>query len=114
MFSEATILKDQIANPDYDVLTGNEFDFGNYLQNNKLSFGYVDEDHPDEIRIYPKNFEGKQAISEMIEEYNASVEVAQKINVSDNIGELFSSFQIIVDAVSYVLIAFVSISLVVS
>ena len=114
VFSEATILKDQIANPDYDVLTGNEFDFGNYLQNNKLSFGYVDEDHPDEIRIYPKNFEGKQAISEMIEEYNASVEVAQKINVSDNIGELFSSFQIIVDAVSYVLIAFVSISLVVS
>lgn len=118
IFDEATILKDQLANPELDVLTGNEFissgTESNNLLNNKLNFGYVDESHPDEIRIFPKNFDGKRAITEMIEEYNASVGVDQKLNYSDNIGTLFSTFQVIIDAVSYILIAFVSISLVVS
>ena len=118
IFDEATILKDQLANPDYDVLTGNIFVTGgleqNNLLNNKLDFGYVDESHPNEIRIDRKNCDGKRVITEMINEYNDSVPAAQKVTVSDNIGALFSTFQVIIDAVSYILIAFVSISLVVS
>jgi len=76
--------------------------------------GYVDFSTPDSINIYPKDFDSKAAIMEEVEAYNAKQNDDDKIMYSDIVGELLNSVSIIIDAISYVLIAFVSISLVVS
>ena len=66
------------------------------------------------IYIYPKNFEAKQKIQELIDEYNQNAEPGEEITYTDYVGLLMSSVVTITDIISYVLIAFVSISLVVS
>lgn len=76
--------------------------------------GYVDFSTPDSINIYPKDFDAKAEIMNELEAYNAKQLDDDKILYSDMVGELLKSVNIIVDAISYVLIAFVSISLVVS
>ena len=85
---------------------------------NMSTFGYADLDDPFQITIYPKDFDSKNAISAMITAYNEKMEAAgedeKTINYTDIVGTLMSSVTDIVDAISYVLIAFVAISLVVS
>ena len=80
--------------------------------------GAVDLDKPSAINIYPKNFEAKDVISKSIEEYNQKQKDAGKeenvIEYSDMVGMMMSSVTTIVNIISYVLIAFVSISLIVS
>ena len=76
--------------------------------------GVVDMDNPSSIMIYPSSFENKDAIIQYIEDYNASVDEDHKITYTDYIGLLMSSVTTVIDAISYILIAFVSISLVVS
>jgi len=81
---------------------------------NLVKLGYQDKDEPSIIAIYFNSFEGKENFIKFIDEYNKSVDDETKINYSDLTGSLMSSVKTIVNAVSYVLIAFVSISLVVS
>ena len=81
---------------------------------NLVKLGYQDKDEPSIIAIYFNSFEGKENFIKFIDEYNKSVNDETKINYSDLTGSLMSSVKTIVNAVSYVLIAFVSISLVVS
>ena len=73
---------------------------------------------PTQIKIYPIDFESKQRIVDLIEQYNAQMQAAGHeegvIRYTDYVGSLMSSVTTIVDTISYVLIAFVSISLVVS
>ena len=69
---------------------------------------------PASINFYAKDFESKEKIEAFIAEYNENATDADKLEYSDLVGSLMSSVTIIVDAISYVLIAFVSISLVVS
>jgi ABC-type antimicrobial peptide transport system permease subunit len=69
---------------------------------------------PSSINFYAVDFESKEHIEAFIKEYNASVEEKDQMKYTDIVGALMSSVTIIVDAISYVLIAFVSISLVVS
>ena len=69
---------------------------------------------PASIYIYPKDFEAKDYISSKIDEYNAAAGEDGEIKYTDYIGLLLSSVTKIVDIISYVLIAFVAISLVVS
>ena len=69
---------------------------------------------PSSIYIYPKDFESKERIKELITEYNEEQKEEDVINYSDLVGILMSSVTSIVDIISYVLIGFVSISLVVS
>ena len=76
--------------------------------------GYVDFSTPDSINIYPKDFDAKTAIMNDLNSYNDKQTDDDKILFSDIVGELLKSVSIIIDAISYVLIAFVSISLVVS
>ncbi|MBR2586936.1 ABC transporter ATP-binding protein/permease [Candidatus Saccharibacteria bacterium] len=87
-------------------------------KNNLLKLGFQDRDEPSSISIYFASFEGKENFIAFINKYNDMVEAAGEkdkiINFSDTAGILMSSIKVIVDAVSYVLIAFVSISLVVS
>lgn len=80
--------------------------------------GSIDLDNPSGIYIYAKDFESKDAIKNIINDYNEqqrkNSKEANVINYNDVVGMLMSSVTDIVDIISYVLISFVSISLVVS
>ena len=76
--------------------------------------GYVDLDNPSAINIYASSFEAKDNISAAIEHYNASVPEEDQISYTDVVALLMSSITTIINVISYVLIAFVAISLVVS
>ncbi len=84
-----------------------------YDENMSL-LGYVDQGSPSTIYIYAASFEDKDEISSLIEEYNASVDEEDQISYTDYIALLMSSMTTIINAISYVLIAFVAISLIVS
>ena len=84
---------------------------------NLLSLGYQDMNQPSTISFYFKDFEAKEAFVEFLDAYNEDMEETDEekvIKYTDITGLLMSSVKTIVDSVSYVLIAFVSISLVVS
>jgi putative ABC transport system permease protein len=81
---------------------------------NLLALGYVREESPASIYLYASSFENKDEISALIEKYNDSVEEEEKISYTDYVALLMSSITTIVNAISYVLIAFVAISLIVS
>lgn len=86
----------------------------NTYEDNMELFGVSDPESPSAIYIYPKDFESKETLIDMIEDYNAGVEEADKITYTDYIGIMISGMSTIIDTISYVLIAFVSISLIVS
>ena len=86
----------------------------NTYEGNLKALGYVDIDNPTSISIYPKDFEAKERVNQIISEYNAQQNEDDKIVYSDTVAVLMSSVTTIIDAISYVLIAFVAISLVVS
>ncbi len=85
---------------------------------NLISLGYQDKDEPTFIAFYFNSFEGKEHFMDFIDKYNEKVlangEDDKEIKYTDTTGILMNSVKIIVNAVTYVLIAFVSISLVVS
>ena len=83
-------------------------------QKNLALLGDVNSDTPSAIYLYAATFEDKDEISALIDAYNATVEESKKISYTDYVGLLMSSVTTIVNAISYVLIAFVAISLVVS
>ena len=74
----------------------------------------VSYDAPSSISIYSDSFEAKDAIAACIDDYNNTASEENKISYTDYVGLLMSSVTKIVDVVSYVLIAFVAVSLVVS
>ena len=76
--------------------------------------GDAEKASPASINFYAKDFEAKDQIEAFIKEYNDGVEEADKLKYTDMIGVMMSSVSTIVNAISYVLIAFVAISLVVS
>ncbi len=78
------------------------------------SLSIVDEETPTSISIYPMSFETKDDIVAFIDDYNASQDDEKQIKYTDYIGLMMSSITTIINAITYVLIAFVSISLVVS
>lgn len=86
---------------------------GSY-EDNLSSFGKVSRDAPSSISIYADSFEAKEGISAAIAKYNETVEEGDEITYTDYIALLTSSITQIVDIISYVLIAFVAVSLVVS
>ena len=83
-------------------------------KSNLISLGYQDKEEPTYISFYFNSFSGKEHFLSFLDNYNNKVVEEKKINYSDTTGILMSSVRTIVNAVSYVLIAFVSISLVVS
>ena len=83
-------------------------------EGNLARLGVSDLSKPSSILIYPKDFEAKETLSELIKEYNAAAEDADQIQYTDYIGLLLSSVTTVINAISYILIAFVAISLVVS
>ena len=86
---------------------------GSY-DDNMTAFGWVSLDAPSSISIYADSFEDKDLIAGCIEDYNATASSENQIHYTDYVGLLMSSVTTIVDVISYVLIAFVSVSLIVS
>ena len=80
--------------------------------------GVIDLDKPSSINIYPKDFDSKEEIVNIINNYNEQEQEAGRdenvINYSDLVGVMMSGISTIIDVISYVLMAFVSISLIVS
>lgn len=139
--NDSDIVKNQKENPDINVFTGRSFDDINisidpsiytlsdvdiksYIENimdtkctyqdNLKKLGSVDTDDPDTINIYPKDFKSKDKIVDIIKKYNSKKSEADKITYTDTVGMMMKSVTSIVNVISYVLIAFVGISLVVS
>ncbi len=90
-----------------------EFSDSTY-ENNLFVLGDVKEESPSSIYLYASSFENKDMISAEIRAYNDSVGELKKIEFTDYVGLLMSSITTVLNAITYVLIAFVAISLVVS
>ena len=86
--------------------------------NNMKKFGWADYAKPASIDIYPKDFESKQSVIDILDGYNDKMDAAgdedKVVSYTDIVGALMSSVTTIVNMISYVLVAFVAISLVVS
>ena len=95
----------------YDTIT--EFSKSTYEANLK-ELGYMDLDSPSAINIYASSFENKDVIVAAIDKYNEGKDETEHIKYTDFMGIMMSSITTIIDAITYVLIAFVAISLVVS
>ncbi len=87
-------------------------------EGNLTKIGVADVDSPDSIQIYAKDFTAKEQITDLIEQYNSDMRAAGEdgkvLQYADYIGLLIGSVRTVIDAISYILIAFVAISLVVS
>ena len=105
-----TLTEAQLAASYDDVVVFSE---SNY-DYNMIKLGYVDLDKPAGISLYAASFEDKDTIEAAITAYNDSVSDLERISYTDYVGLMMSSVTTIIDAITYVLIAFVSISLVVS
>lgn len=101
----------------FDRFTPEEISSLSY-ENNLYLLGYAQIDDPSTIRIYPKSFEAKDAISDEISDYNDKAEEngrdSDVIHYTDMVALLMSSITGIISGIAYLLIAFVGISLVVS
>ncbi len=120
MVGDEAVVKSQMANNEIDVTTGGAFTADSSYDSNMLKFGYADEDKPASIAIYASSFANKDYIESYIASYNKKVEAEgedgkkDKISYTDYTGMMMSSITTIINAVSYVLIGFVSVSLIVS
>lgn len=83
-------------------------------QNEEKAFKEIDELTPETISIYIKEFESKAHVERFIEEYNENAEQGNEISYTDYAGMIMSTVSGIIDAITYILIAFVSVSLIVS
>ena len=108
----------QVENPTINALTGQEFDPENELitlESVKRMLGIADLSSPASITFYPHGFNEKQALEELIDEYNAlQTDEEYKITYDDIVGMMMAGISDVINIVAYVLIAFVSVSLIVS
>ena len=114
--NNSDVIKAQYATPEINVLTGEQFDVSNgeSLTKNLIDFGARDLENPTSIDIYPRSFEYKDKVELLIDEYNADKAEKDQITYNDYIGTMMGSITTIINAISYILIGFVSVSLVVS
>jgi len=108
---ELTTYTDDQCGTYYDEIM--EFSESSY-EDNLLALGYVDLEEPSTINIFASSFANKDVIEDIIAQYNEGKEELEKIKYTDYIGIMLSSITTIINAITYVLIAFVAISLVVS
>lgn len=151
---QSEIVQDQMAHPDINVFTGQEFANGerfsmdtltpeqmmqmqglsqdeilNYIttynnninasyDSNLSTLGVIELDEPSSIKLYASSFEDKEALDDLITEYNNLQEEQNKpaniLTYSDTVGVMLSGVQTVINMISYVLMGFVSVSLVVS
>ena len=112
----AYMLDDYLKNPDDEVLLNiydNYISPGSY-DDNMEDFGVISVDAPSQIDIYTDSFADKDSVAECIKKYNEKQKEENKIIYTDFVGLLMSSVTTIINVISYVLIAFVAVSLIVS
>lgn len=128
--NQSEVVKAQESQPETDITTGKEFGNGSTnlfqmlygtmnmdtssYENNLSQFGVVDLDCPQSIGLYADSFEQKDHIAECIDAYNQTVDEVDQIVYTDYTALLMSSITTIVNTISYILIAFVGVALVVS
>lgn len=118
--NETEIAKEQKSKQNINVFTGREFSVleETSYEENVSKLGICDLDSPSSINIYPIDFESKDKITADIEKYNEQKRSEGKeddvIQYTDMVATMMTSVTVIVNMISYVLIAFVSISLIVS
>ena len=93
-----------------EVLTFSDSSYDNNLK----KLGHVSLDNPSTINLYAASFEDKDTIEAVIAKYNKGVDEISKIKYTDYVGIMMSSITTIINAITYVLIAFVAVSLIVS
>ena len=117
--NKTDIYAKQMANKDINVLTGTKFDgLTNNFENIASTLAIYELDDPSIINVYPKDYESKQKILELIKKYNDE-KIAKKeddlvINYTDLMKTILDGVTKIVNVISFILIGFVAISLVVS
>ncbi len=116
---KTSIYEKQMNNPDVNVLTGLEFDgFGTSFESLCEELAIYDEKDPSSISIYLKDFDAKKKVTEMIDQYNEEKKKENRedlvIHYSDLMKSLVGGITNVVNIVSFVLIGFVAISLIVS
>ena len=120
--NESEVVLAQIASPNTSVVTQTSFDNTKPIQQQYQealsTLGYVDLNSPHSIHIYPTKFEDKEAINKFITDYNSAClnagEDNKVITYADTVGDMMSSISLIISAITYILIAFVGVSLIVS
>ena len=117
--SKTNLFKSQINNTNINVLTGEKFDgINDTYENIAKKLGIYQEDDPSSISIYPKDFESKQKLTELIDKYNEDKKNNNQtdlvVNYADLMKSLVGGISKVVNTISYVLIGFVAISLIVS
>ena len=113
----AAMLDRWLQNEPSDELLLNVYDeyiAGSSYGDNMAAFGKVSYDAPSSISIYTDNFENKDKIAECITAYNETVSEEERITYTDYVAMLTFSLTLIIDGISWLLIGFVSIALVVS
>ena len=93
-----------------EVLEFSEADY----ESNLRELGYVDPEDPAAINLYASSFENKEVIEDAIADYNETADEMEQISYTDYVGLLMSSVTTVINAITYVLIAFVAVSLIVS
>ncbi len=117
--NETDIAKEQLNNKNINVFTGEEFDnLSNSYEENLNILGIADLENPSTINIYPKDFESKEKIEDIINDYNEKKidnnEENLAISYTDIVGTMMSSITTIINNITYILIGFVAVSLIVS
>lgn len=108
---EITQYTDEMCARYYDEIL--EFSDSTY-EDNLIKLGCVDMDSPASVNLYASSFANKDVIKDAIAEYNENVDDLKEITYTDYVGLMMSSITTIINAITYVLIAFVAVSLVVS
>ncbi|MCR5056123.1 MAG: ATP-binding cassette domain-containing protein [Clostridia bacterium] len=105
---------DETAIKGYEIVTVKNVSENSFADNKKM-IGCIEKDSPKAINLYPETFENKEKIANIITKYNDSKENEDdRIYYTDYVALLMSGITTIINAISYVLIAFVSVSLLVS
>ena len=117
--NKSQIAKEQQENPNIDVFTGQEFnELQNSLDMNLQRIGVAKSNKPSTIEIYPKSFNSKEKIEDILSDYNSKAKKENReedsITYTDYVGIIMSGVTSIIDVITIGLIGFVSISLIVS
>ncbi len=110
MLRQSSFTPEQSAKYYDEVLQFSESDY----ETNMSLLGAIDLDNPSTINLYAATFDSKDVIEEAIADYNKGVEEMQMITYTDYVGIMMSSITTVINAITYVLVSFVAVSLIVS
>ncbi len=112
--NNSEIGKEQLSNLSINIATGYPYEDDTTLDSMKYILGIASIDNPTSVNIYPKNYAAKDAVKRIISEYNDTKDDTDKITYTDYVGVLMGGITSVINVITYVLVAFVAISLVVS